>query len=184
MSERTREQDLDAEKAAAQAEAERAEQEAREKAKAEEEAREEEETDEEKAEKRGPRGPWLTRSPVSRLALALSVAGVPLAEHLAEHVVEFDWHKDGRFELILSTGLSFATPEGELVLEDQVTGVADHSGLSLLEGVSHAGPEVGGQVERITGEDVGTQLELHLTDNPEPVRMKAPAHDAPPKPVI
>ncbi len=182
MSERTREERSADERSAEQArEADEQAREAEEKARAAEKQTDAEHDEEKEAEgetREGPIGPWLSRSPSSRLALALSVAGVPLAGQLEPYVVEFDWRADGRFELRLDHGVSFPAGETALAFEAQVTGRAAYNGLTELDGVSYADAEGQGAIETITADTFDGALLVRVVGLGAAVKMPIPA-DAP-----
>ena len=136
-----------------------------------ERSEDEQQTEEEADARRGPIGPWLSRSPASRMALALSIAGVPLAEQLAAFVVEFDWRADGRFEMRLNHGVTFEVGESKLVFEE---GRAAYNGLTELEGVDFADSSGQGAVERIVGESASGPLALVVSGASGAVRMPVP----------
>lgn len=184
MSERTREEKAaDAQAREAEAQAREAEEAAAKKAAAREPEKDDAEQTEEEAEARkGPIGPWLSRSPASRMALALSVAGVPLAAHLEPYVVEFDWRADGHFEMRLNRALQFEVDDAALAFEVTVSGRAAYDGLTELDGVHASQADGGGAVERIVAEGPSGPLVLQVEGLGTPIRMPQP-DDSPDKTV-
>ncbi len=117
----------------------------------------------------------LASSPTERLGYALAFAGVPLLGVLAPHVVDCQWEPDGTFELTLAKALSFEVGERTLDLDQYVTGLVSHEGISELEGIhSYDGAE-NLKVLEIGGETHGlSTLDLTLQGARKPVEVPAP----------
>lgn len=151
--------------------AERAEEEAREK---EGEEEEEEKHPELKKATRGKKYAIMV-SPAQRLGYALAYAKIPLLQTLAPHVVDFDWRPDGSFELTLAKSLTFEVGESTLSFDGFVSGIAEHDGLSELEGVTSATGDTDNKVLGISGSSQGEPvLMLALEGVRKPLKVPTP----------
>lgn len=145
-----------------------------------EEAREKEtEAEEEKhpEEKKATRGKKyaLAVSPAQRLGFALAYAKIPLLQTLAPHVTHFEWRPDGSFELTLAKSLTFEVGDSTLSFNGFVTGIAEHDGLSELEGITSGAGDTDSKVLGIAGSSQGEPvLMLSLEGVRKPLKVPTP----------